>query len=36
LIDGCRLRSYHISITVPAKAKCKGIAWLPITGSRIE
>ena len=34
--DGCRLRSYHTSITVPAQAKSKGIVWLPITGSRTE
>jgi len=34
--DGCRLRSYHTSITVPAQAKCKRIAWLPITRSRTE
>ena len=34
--DGCRLRSYHTSITMLAQAKSKGIVWLPITGSRTE
>ena len=34
--DGCRLRSYHTSITMPTQAKSKGIVWLPITGSRTE
>ena len=34
--DGCRLRSYHTSITVPAHAKSKGIVWLLITWSRTE
>ena len=33
---GCRLRSYHTSITVAAQAKSKRIVWLPITRSRTE